>query len=189
MKGGVKTVEWTEPLGELPLAVRNVAPESSPLGRAAALVRLGSKQGTQKDIFETRCERGADIARELGFPEATAAAIRSLDEHWDGRGQPLGLRGDEIPVLARIVCLAQSLDVFLTTHGVEAAYRMARERHGTWFDPAMVRRSSRSSTIAASGPASLRMTSMDWSPRSSLWITSSGSTSRGSTESPAPSPG
>jgi HD-GYP domain-containing protein (c-di-GMP phosphodiesterase class II) len=138
LKGGVKTVEWTSLSENFLWAIRNVAPQSSPLGRAAALVRIGFKQGTQKDIFETRCERGADIASELGFPGATAAAIRTLDEHWDGRGQPFGLRGDEIPLLGRIVSLAQSLDVFLATHGLEAAYRMARERRGTWFDPALV---------------------------------------------------
>ncbi|MCP9485975.1 MAG: HD domain-containing protein [Gaiellaceae bacterium MAG52_C11] len=138
LKGGVKTVEWTSLSENFVWAVRNVAPESSPLGRAAALVRLGFKQGAQRDLFETRCERGADIARELGFPEQTAEAIRTLDEHWDGRGQPLGLRGEEIPPLGRIVCVAQSTDVFAVTHGLAAAYRMARERRGTWFDPAVV---------------------------------------------------
>ena len=43
-------------------AMRNVAPQSSPLDRRAPFVSLGFKQGMQTDIFETRCERGVDIA-------------------------------------------------------------------------------------------------------------------------------
>ncbi|MFI5239290.1 MAG: metal-dependent phosphohydrolase, partial [Gemmatimonadales bacterium] len=35
-----------------------------------------------KEIMGLRCERGADIAISLGFPQATAEAIRHLDEHW-----------------------------------------------------------------------------------------------------------
>jgi HD-GYP domain-containing protein (c-di-GMP phosphodiesterase class II) len=138
-KRGVKTVDWASSSENLLWLARNVAPEGSPLARAAALVRLGMQQGTARDIFETRCERGADIARELGFGERTAESIRALDEHWDGRGQPQGLAGDEIPLGARILCLAQTVDVFASTHGLPAAFRAARDRRGTWFDPDLVR--------------------------------------------------
>lgn len=139
LKQGVKTVDWASFSANLIWAVRNVGPEGSPLARAATLVKLGLQQGTAKEIFETRCERGADIARELGFSEATAEAIRTLDEHWDGHGQPHGRRGQEIPLLGRIVCLAQTVDIFGATHGLAAAHRIARERRGTWFDPELVR--------------------------------------------------
>jgi response regulator RpfG family c-di-GMP phosphodiesterase len=47
----------------------------------------------------TRCERGADIARMLGFSEATSQAIRALDEHWDGQGQPYRMKGEDTPLL------------------------------------------------------------------------------------------
>ena len=138
-KRGVKTVDWASFSENVLWLARNVAPEGSPLARAAALVRLGVEQGTAKEIFETRCERGADIARELGFNEDTAAAIRTIDEHWDGRGEPAGLAAEEIPLLGRIVCLAQTVDVFAATHGLAATYRAVRERRGTWFDPELVR--------------------------------------------------
>jgi HD-GYP domain-containing protein (c-di-GMP phosphodiesterase class II) len=139
LKRAVKTVDWTNLTENLLWAARNVAPEGSPLARAAAVVRLGLKHDAQTDLFRTRCERGADIARELGFPQETAEAIRALDEHWDGHGQPLGIAGEEIPLLGRILCLSQSVDVFTVTHGPAEALRMARERAGTWFDPALVR--------------------------------------------------
>jgi HD-GYP domain-containing protein (c-di-GMP phosphodiesterase class II) len=88
--------------------------------------------------MQARCERGAEIARMIGLSERTAQAIRTLDEHWDGRGQPVGLRGDEIPLLGRIVCLAQTLEIFHADGGVEAAYSVAARRGGRWFDPALV---------------------------------------------------
>lgn len=138
LKRDVKTIDWTSFSESLAWAVQNAASEDSPLGRAAALVRLGLQQGTAREIFETRCERGADIARELGFSEPTAAAILTLDEHWDGRGQPQGLGGAEIPLLGRILCLAQTVEIFAATHGRTGAYEMARARRGSWFDPGLV---------------------------------------------------
>ena len=74
----------------------------------------------------------------LELPEATQAAIRALDEHWDGAGQPLGLRGEEIPLLGRILCLAQTLEVFVRTVGLPGALAMALKRRGRWFDPELI---------------------------------------------------
>jgi putative nucleotidyltransferase with HDIG domain len=86
-------------------------------------------------MVRTRCERGADIATMLGLADDSVQAIRALDEHWDGRGQPYEKRGEEIPLLARVLNLAQTFEVFFTTGGVDAAYDMAAARRGTWFDP------------------------------------------------------
>jgi HD-GYP domain-containing protein (c-di-GMP phosphodiesterase class II) len=71
----------------------------------------------------------------LEFPDAAADAVRYLDEHWDGRGQPYKLRGDAIPILARIACLAQTAEVFIAQDGPRAAREMVRVRRGRWFDP------------------------------------------------------
>ena len=50
---------------------------------------------------------------------------------------PYKLRGDAIPILARIACLAQTADVFITQDGLDAAREMVRVRRGRWFDPAV----------------------------------------------------
>jgi putative nucleotidyltransferase with HDIG domain len=91
-----------------------------------------------REVVVTRCERGADIARMLGFPDDTAQAIRALDEHWDGAGQPYNIKGNDIPFLARILGLAQTCEVFFSSHGIDAAFDMAVGRRGTWFDPVIV---------------------------------------------------
>lgn len=118
---------------------RHVAPDGSLLTRAAQVVRLGAAgPSAARELIHTRCERGAALARLFGLPEATAEAIRALDEHWDGRGHPGGLKRDEIPRLGRILCLAQTVEVFVARDGVDAALAVAQRRRGTWFDPELV---------------------------------------------------
>lgn len=87
------------------------------------------------ELIQTRCQRGADIARLLRFPPTVCDAIHALDEHWDGRGHPDRLAGADIPLYARIALLAQVADVFHTADGPEAALAEVRGRAGAWFDP------------------------------------------------------
>ena len=118
---------------------RTVAPEASLLTRARhlrAVVALGSDG--LRELEQMRCERGAEIARCIDLDEDTAGAIRQLDEHWDGQGYPASLAGEDISPLARVMCLAQTMEVFWQQGGPQAACAVARERRATWFDPALV---------------------------------------------------
>jgi HD-GYP domain-containing protein (c-di-GMP phosphodiesterase class II) len=131
-----KTTDHLRPAQSLRHMLRNIAPGASPLEKARyirALVAHGS-EGT-RELTALRCERGADVARKLGMDEATAKAIAALDEHWDGRGYPDGAAADEIPLLGRIVCLAQTAEVFWQLGGAAGACQVARGRRGKWFDP------------------------------------------------------
>jgi putative nucleotidyltransferase with HDIG domain len=119
--------------------VRNVGrgrPLRSRVGRFFSVLLRGQKEG--REFVRIRCERGAEISRSLGFPEGTARAIRALDERWDGAGHPDGLRGEEIPLLARICGLAQTIEVFHAAGGPARAEGVARDRRGTWFAPEVV---------------------------------------------------
>ena len=91
-----------------------------------------------KELIQTRCSRGAEIARLLRFSEGIAEGIYSLDEHWNGQGKPAGLAGQAIPVYARIALLSQVIDVFHTADGSAAVLSEVRARSGQWFDPAQV---------------------------------------------------
>lgn len=91
-----------------------------------------------RELVSTRCERGADIARQLGFDEEVALGVRYLDEHWNGKGKPFGLVGDAIPVNARIALLSQVVEVFYASGGKEFAVAEVKKRAGSWFDPALV---------------------------------------------------
>jgi HD-GYP domain-containing protein (c-di-GMP phosphodiesterase class II) len=104
--------------------------------KLAAIARSGAEGA--RAMTELRCERGAEIARMIELSEASAEAIRSLDEHWDGAGYPYGIAGPDIPLLGRIVCLAQTAEVFFAAAGPRAVFDVAEERRGTWFDPTLV---------------------------------------------------
>ena len=97
-------------------------------------VSLG-RGGGHAGLTQVRCERGADIAKQMGFSDTTAEAIRALDEHWDGNGHPYGVSGEDIPLLGRVLCLAQTVEVFFREDGVDAACHAVAARNGTWFDP------------------------------------------------------
>ncbi len=133
-----KRVDWARPFSAFVWSLRTVAPGGSLRARVDRLLAIRDEGEVTRSLMQARCDRGAEIARMLGFSEATAEAIRALDEHWDGRGQPRGLQGTEIPVAARVLCLAQTVEIFHAARGVGAAYRVAARRAGQWFDPALV---------------------------------------------------
>jgi putative nucleotidyltransferase with HDIG domain len=139
VKAGLKVTDWSRALESFRFVARNVAPGHFFLRRVWQLLGVLSRgpEGA-REVVVTRCERGADIARMLGFPDDTAQAIRALDEHWDGAGQPYNIKGNDIPFLARILGLAQTCEVFFSSHGIDAAFDMAVGRRGTWFDPVIV---------------------------------------------------
>jgi HD-GYP domain-containing protein (c-di-GMP phosphodiesterase class II) len=118
---------------------RSVAPEGSLPDRIRHFIDVARGDVTTA-IIALRCERGADIAMRLGFPQATADSIRHLDEHWNGRGHPGGLSGPAIPLMSRIAGLSQVVDVFQQLDGVKAAMKVIRRRSGSWFDPSLVDR-------------------------------------------------
>lgn len=136
IKYRLKTVNWSNLVSAGLYVLRNAGEGKNLLGRTWQVVRLGLKgRPAARDLIQTRCERGAEIARMLGFPELTAQAILDLDEHWDGKGDPRGLKGEEISLLGRVLGLAQTVEVFFSAFGPDGARRIARKRRGTWFDP------------------------------------------------------
>jgi HD-GYP domain-containing protein (c-di-GMP phosphodiesterase class II) len=133
-----KRVDWSGAFPAFVWALRTVAPGGSARRRIDRLLAIRAEGEVTRALMQARCDRGAEIAYLLGFEEPTAEAIRALDEHWDGRGQPHGLRGEEIPLLGRILCLAQTAEIFHAAGGVRAAWHMAQRRRGGWFDPDLV---------------------------------------------------
>ncbi len=112
-----------------------VAPRQPLWSRMRHFLGIAQHPGVTRELIAARCERGADIARRLGFPEGTSLAIRSLDEHWNGKGHPQGLAGEAIPPLSRIMNLAQTVELFLARGDRLAAAEALRARRGRWFDP------------------------------------------------------
>ncbi|BCO25488.1 3'3'-cGAMP-specific phosphodiesterase 3 [Rhodoferax lithotrophicus] len=133
--------KWVD--GSLPQVLRFVLRQTGP--QAGLMDRLRALGGILKhgddiaqELIQTRCTRGADIARQLRFPESVAQGIHALDEHWNGQGRPDHLAGHRIPVNARIALLAQVIDVHHAASGQATALAEVQARRGSWFDPELV---------------------------------------------------
>lgn len=139
-KHDFKFTDWQSKLKSLPYILRNVAPTGGIAQRAGRFVSIAIS-GTRgaKELVQIRCERGALIARDLDLPDESVQGIRNLDEHWNGKGHPDGVRKEEIPLFARIMSIAQTAEVFATRYGLAGALDIVRERRGTWFDPDLVK--------------------------------------------------
>jgi|ERR1035438_1785239 putative nucleotidyltransferase with HDIG domain len=140
-KRDVKTTDWTKVGFEsLQFAVTHVSTNSPLPQRIWKLLQVAvTQQQDSRELVKIRCERGSFIAKKLGFTDAVAAGIHSLDEHWNGAGYPNHLRGQELPIFSRIANLSQTLEVFFAARGPFAAIHAVQQRSGRWFDPELVK--------------------------------------------------
>jgi putative nucleotidyltransferase with HDIG domain len=87
---------------------------------------------------------GHEILRGIPFLEAACAIVRHHHERWDGKGYPDGLKGEEIPLPARIFSVADTLDAITTRRpyreaaSLQEARTTIAEGAGTQFDPRIV---------------------------------------------------
>lgn len=94
------------------------------------LAEIGAAFCEVAQMFAGRLELGADVRQAIGC----------LLERWDGGGVPRGLRGEEIPLAARIVRIASDA-ILAHRHGeIEAAVSTVRQRSGITYDPALAAR-------------------------------------------------
>lgn len=77
----------------------------------------------------------AQLAEELGLQATVAAALGGAYEQWDGRGWPGELRGEQVPLAARIAQLAEFVEVANRVAGSGEATALAARRSGGQFDP------------------------------------------------------
>ena len=89
------------------------------------------------DMFSHHAAMAASLADELELQEGVKLALLDAYESWDGRGWPHGAKGEEIPLPARIVQLAEYAEVAHRMRGVDGAISLARQRSGKQFDPAL----------------------------------------------------
>jgi hypothetical protein len=92
----------------------------------------------------THPARGVEMVRDIEFLSDSTEAILHHHERMDGRGYPGGLMGEDTPLLARIISVADAFDSLTTSrfhrepHTVEDALAELHERVGTQLDPAVV---------------------------------------------------
>lgn len=87
---------------------------------------------------------GAKIVSGIPFLQETIPVIRGHQERWDGSGYPVGLKGAEIPELARLFAVVDAFDALTSDRpyrnkiSKDEALGYLREQSGILFDPEMV---------------------------------------------------
>ncbi|MEU6310171.1 HD-GYP domain-containing protein [Streptomyces sp. NPDC047014] len=119
------------------------------VGKLGVPTRLLRKNGPltpqERRTIELHPEYGHEMVRGIGFLGEARSAILHHHERVDGSGYPYGLSGEQIPVLARVVAVADAFDAMTSTRSysrarpVPAALGELERCAGSHFDPAMVR--------------------------------------------------
>jgi len=119
-------------------ALSHVGAGLPPLRRARlGLAFLGEGRRAAEELWSNHGAAAVQLATELRLDEGVHAGVEQVFERWDGFG-PAGRRGDEIMLAARLINLADVVEVFHRAGGAEAAVAVAEERSGTQFDPELV---------------------------------------------------
>ena len=99
---------------------------------------------SEYEMFKSHTTRGKWMLEPIPFLHPLIPGVYHHHERWDGRGYPLGLAGEEIPLVARILAIADTYDA-MTSHRAyrralphDVALREIRAFSGAQFDPALV---------------------------------------------------
>jgi putative nucleotidyltransferase with HDIG domain len=90
------------------------------------LNKAGKLTDEEWAIMKRHPEAGLELVADIDFPGDIAAIIRNHHERWDGTGYPDGLAGEQIPLAARILCVADVYDALTTTRSYRAGMTHAR---------------------------------------------------------------
>lgn len=134
------------PLARLPVLAR--AAFLHDIGKMAIPDSILSKPGPldndEKTVMRTHCQKGYDVLARIPFLRDAAEIVLAHQEFYDGTGYPRGLRGDQIPLGARIFSIADALDAMISDRPYRKALPMShameeiRRCAGTQFDPKIV---------------------------------------------------
>ena len=112
---------------------------------AEIIRKPGPLTSPERALIETHTLQGEQMLAKVGGLLADVGRIvRSCHERWDGGGYPDGLAGEEIPLIARIVCCCDAFDAMTSDRPYRPARSAAdaldelRACRGTHFDPAVV---------------------------------------------------
>jgi putative nucleotidyltransferase with HDIG domain len=108
------------------------------------LLKPGRLSEEEMTIMKQHCERGYEMVRKIPFLRDAAEIVYAHQERFDGTGYPRGLRGEEIPLGARIFAIADSLDAMTSDRPYRKGTSFAQATEeiiqcaGTQFDPQIV---------------------------------------------------
>jgi putative nucleotidyltransferase with HDIG domain len=132
------------------------------------LNKPGRLSPSEFEVMKRHAPAGADILSVVGFPYPVVPIVRHHHENWDGTGYPDGIKGEAIPIGARIISVVDCFDALTSDRpyrprlDTPTALEMIVARSGTMYDPRVVETflqmhdlgAGRAATAAAGGAAS-----------------------------------
>jgi HD-GYP domain-containing protein (c-di-GMP phosphodiesterase class II) len=138
-KGDARQVDMGRPLSAAAFVLTHLGADQPLATRARTqLAFLGGGRRAVQEMIENHWIATNELAARLDLSADVRDGLYQTFERWDGKGVPAEVRGSRIAVAARLVNLADVVEVFHRAGGVEAATAVARERSGTQFDPELV---------------------------------------------------
>lgn len=135
-------------LGEAEIEALRAGALLHDVGKLAVPDHILNKPGkltpSEFDKMKIHTVVGAELLARIGFPYPVVPIVRHHHERWDGRGYPAGLRGEEIPLGARILSVADCFDTAQEDRPYRRgltraeACRLLEEESGRHFDPQIV---------------------------------------------------
>ncbi len=110
----------------------------------AILLKPSKLQAEEQKVMREHCARGYQMLRKIPFLQEAAEIVYAHQEHYDGSGYPRRLKGEQIPLGARIFAVADTLDAITSDRPYRKATSFAAARleikrcAGTQFDPKVV---------------------------------------------------
>ena len=125
-----------ESLRGILIMLRRLGAGDSGLGRMRRIAQFPLRGWAEvNEWLNTHSALQAQFATRIGLPASVSNALRQSYERWDGKGVPKRIKGESVPLAARIVCLADVVEVYNQRGGVDAALEVAQDRRGGEFDP------------------------------------------------------
>ena len=119
------------------LMLRKLGSHGAPKDRLRRLATFpGTGQREVESWLKTHTALGAQFAERVGLGAGVSFAILQSYEQWDGKG-PRRLRGNLIPLPARLVSLSGIVEVIARRYGVESAESVVRKHAGSLLDPGL----------------------------------------------------
>jgi HD-GYP domain-containing protein (c-di-GMP phosphodiesterase class II) len=138
-KAQTRQVDMGRPVPAAAFILTHLGADRPPVGRARTQVAfLGGGRRAVQDMIENHWMATNELAARLHLSADIRDGLYQTFERWDGKGVPAEVSGSRIAVAARLVNLADVVEVFHRAGGVAAATAVARERSGTQFDPDLV---------------------------------------------------
>ena len=118
------------------------------IGKVGVLNHILNKKGPltedEREHLNLHVEIGYDLVCDLNLATSLAQAVRHHHERWDGHGFPLGLKRDQIPFFAQVICIVDAFDAMTSdrpyqgARSEEDAIQEIQKNAGSQFSPVLV---------------------------------------------------